>query len=115
MKLTPGTPVTFAGLSATVVSYYPDGPYPRVRLQYGATGNRETVAADAVRPTYQDSAQIVASMITWLDQHQHEDMHPSIREALAAEDPRTWAEVHAAGVVTDGDVISAWLSSQATS
>jgi len=56
---------------------------------------------------------VIASMIAWLDEHQHDGMHPAIREALAAEDPRTWAEVHAAGVVTDSDVINAWLSSQA--
>jgi len=56
---------------------------------------------------------VIASMIAWLDEHQHDGMDPGIREALKTEDPRTWAEVHAAGLVTDGDVISAWLNSQA--
>jgi hypothetical protein len=60
-----------------------------------------------------EAKDVIASMIGWLDEHQHDGMDPGIRAALEAEDPRTWAEVHAAGVVTDADVIAAWLDSQA--
>jgi len=56
---------------------------------------------------------VIASMIAWLDEHQHDGMEPGIAAALKVEDPRTWAEVYAAGVVTDTDVIGAWLASQA--
>jgi hypothetical protein len=70
-------------------------------------------------PAYRDldgnlhvKAGAIAEMITWLDEHQLDGMAPSIREALISEDPRTWAEVHAAGLVTDDDVISGWLIRQ---
>lgn len=55
----------------------------------------------------------IDSMIRWLDEHQHDGMDPSIREALEAEDPRTWREVFDAGVVSEQDVVNAWLGSQA--
>lgn len=47
-----GDTVIFDSVRATVVGVYPAGPgnpYAKVRLQYEATGSRETVAADAVR------------------------------------------------------------------
>lgn len=43
-----GTPVIFAHLLAHVITNYPDGPYPRTRIQYFATGNRETVPSDSL-------------------------------------------------------------------
>lgn len=62
-----------------------------------------------------DSRKIIDSMIEWLDTHQHDGMDPQIRAALDAEDPRTWADVHGAGIVTDDDVVNAWLAAMARS
>ena len=51
-----------------------------------------------------DARAVIDSMITWLD-----SLPSNGRE------PRTWREAHAAGLITDDDVVGAWLSSQATS
>lgn len=48
-----GDPVTLQNFTAEVIAVYPADelrPFAQVQLRYLATGNRETVAADAVRP-----------------------------------------------------------------
>lgn len=48
MQFARGSNVNFAGLSATVVRNYNDGPYPRTSIRYVATGTVELVASDAL-------------------------------------------------------------------
>lgn len=45
----PGTNVVFAGLSAKVMETDTSGPYPRTRIQYWATGQREWVPTDGLK------------------------------------------------------------------
>jgi hypothetical protein len=71
------------------------------------------VPAPGYTLTTHGPASPIPSMIAWIDAHWADSMDPGIAAAIAAEDPRTWAEVYAAGLVTDQDVISKWLELQA--
>lgn len=52
MQYPVGTKVKFCGLVATVVTNYPKGSpgatFEKTRIQYEASGNRETVASDTL-------------------------------------------------------------------
>jgi hypothetical protein len=62
--LNTGDKVLFAGLTATVVlnyestNYGASQPYPKTRIEY-VTGNRETVATDALTPIVRTSIQSI--------------------------------------------------------
>jgi hypothetical protein len=44
-----GAAVIFAELSATVDDIFIDGPFPRARIRYAATGTSEVVALDSLK------------------------------------------------------------------
>lgn len=60
--------------------------------------------AQAYPPPASGTPPVIASMIEWLDGQ---------GPASIAFDGQTWQQVHAAGLVTDDEIVIAWLRRQA--
>ena len=88
-----GDSVTMQGFSATVVNVYPQDqyrPYATVRIQYG-TGNRETVAADAVIPRNDHDSECPGGQRCWCEAGQLVPGYSSSPDGIAdAADQARW-------------------------